>query len=109
MTLAGTSVRDAVTDAARPFLDVRDLRVHFPTDDGLVKAVDGLSFSPRARPTLGIVGESGSGKCVTSLAIMGLHQRQRARSPGEIWLDGEELVGADAGAGARAARPAGWR
>jgi peptide/nickel transport system ATP-binding protein len=74
------------------FLDVRDLRVHFPTDDGLVKSVDGVSFSLEKGKTLGIVGESGSGKSVTSLALLGLHKGTRAQVSGEIWLDGEELV-----------------
>ncbi|MEV0488830.1 ABC transporter ATP-binding protein [Streptomyces atratus] len=85
---------------ARPeaFLSVRDLKVHFPTDDGIVKSVDGLSFQLEKGKTLGIVGESGSGKSVTSLAVMGLHRSGQARSrpdiSGEIWLDGEELIGA---------------
>ncbi|MFF4217955.1 MULTISPECIES: ABC transporter ATP-binding protein [Streptomyces] len=87
-------------DAPTAFLDVRDLRIHFPTDDGLVKSVDGLSFQLEKGRTLGIVGESGSGKSVTSLGIMGLHTvgqygRGRARISGEIWLDGKELMGAD--------------
>ena len=76
----------------RPFLEVRDLTVHFPTDDGLVKAVDGLSFALEAGKTLGIVGESGSGKSVTSQAILGLHRRTSARMSGEIWLDGQNLA-----------------
>jgi peptide/nickel transport system ATP-binding protein len=76
------------------FLQVRDLRVHFPTADGLVKSVDGLSFDVRRGEILGIVGESGSGKSVTSQAILGLHKGSRARITGEIWLDGTELVGA---------------
>jgi peptide/nickel transport system ATP-binding protein len=77
-------------------LDVRDLRVHFPTDDGLVKAVDGLSFSLDRGRTLGIVGESGSGKTVASLTVMGLHAGRSAQISGEIWLDGEELIAAGA-------------
>jgi peptide/nickel transport system ATP-binding protein len=74
------------------FLEVRDLRIHFPTDDGLVRAVDGLSFSLERGRTLGIVGESGSGKSVTSLGILGLHKGGRAQITGEVWLDGDELV-----------------
>jgi peptide/nickel transport system ATP-binding protein len=73
-------------------LEVRDLRIHFPTDDGIVKAVDGLSFSLERGKTLGIVGESGSGKSVTSLGILGLHQYTNATISGSIWLDGEELI-----------------
>jgi peptide/nickel transport system ATP-binding protein len=87
--------------AGRPFLDVRDLKVHFGTEDGLVKSVDGISFQLERGKTLGIVGESGSGKSVTSMSILGLHKRADrkgrggARMSGEIWLDGEELVSAD--------------
>ncbi|MGH3686272.1 MAG: ABC transporter ATP-binding protein [Pseudonocardiaceae bacterium] len=77
-----------------PLLDVRDLRVHFPTADGVVKAVDGLSLQLDRGARLGIVGESGSGKSVTSLSIMGLHQPGTARISGEIWLGGTELVSA---------------
>src|SRR6266700_2515487 len=75
-------------------LEVKDLRIHFPTEDGLVKAVDGVSFTLERGRTLGIVGESGSGKSVTSLGVMGLHQGTQARITGHIRLDGEELVGA---------------
>nr|WP_206067173.1 ABC transporter ATP-binding protein [Nonomuraea sp. FMUSA5-5] len=75
-------------------MEVKDLKIHFPTDDGLVKSVDGLTFSLERGKTLGIVGESGSGKSVTSLGILGLHKGRGANISGEIWLDGEELVGA---------------
>jgi peptide/nickel transport system ATP-binding protein len=78
-----------------PLLEVQDLRIHFPTDDGLVKSVDGVSFSVDRGSTLGIVGESGSGKSVTSLGIMGLHHGSSARITGEIRLDGENLVTAN--------------
>jgi len=74
------------------FLRINDLKVHFPTDDGVVKAVDGLTFDLEKGTTLGIVGESGSGKSVTSLAIMGLHRGSRAQVSGEIWLDDSDLL-----------------
>ncbi|MGD6743174.1 ABC transporter ATP-binding protein [Streptomyces sp. BH106] len=90
----------AASGAPSSFLEVRDLKVHFPTDDGLVKSVDGLSFKLEKGRTLGIVGESGSGKSVTSLGILGLHTtgqygRRKAQISGEIWLDGTELLTAD--------------
>ncbi|MFJ5288385.1 ABC transporter ATP-binding protein [Streptomyces sp. NPDC088348] len=78
----------------QPFLSVRDLQVHFSTEDGTVKAVDGLSFDVEKGKTLGIVGESGSGKSVTNLTILGLHDRDRTEIHGEITLDGKELLGA---------------
>ena len=82
--------------AGSTFLEVRDLHIHFPTDDGLVRSVDGMSFSLDRGRTLGIVGESGSGKSVTSLGVLGLHNKRNARVSGEIWLDGQELVNASA-------------
>jgi peptide/nickel transport system ATP-binding protein len=77
-----------------PLLEVDDLRIHFRTDDGVVKSVDGISFDLERGRTLGIVGESGSGKSVTSLGIMGLHQGTKAQISGHIRLDGEDLVAA---------------
>jgi peptide/nickel transport system ATP-binding protein len=86
-------------DASAPtgsdaFLSVRDLRVQFSTEDGIVKAVDGLSFDLERGRTLGIVGESGSGKSVTNLTVLGLHSRESTAIGGEILLDGQELTGA---------------
>jgi peptide/nickel transport system ATP-binding protein len=78
----------------QPFLEVKDLKIHFSTDDGVVRSVDGLSFSLERGRTLGIVGESGSGKSVTSLGIMGLYNKRNADVSGEIWLDGDEIVSA---------------
>ncbi len=78
-----------------PYLEVDDLRVHFTTEDGVVKSVDGLSFHLERGKTLGIVGESGSGKSVTSMSIMGLHTASNAAITGSIRLDGQELVGAN--------------
>jgi peptide/nickel transport system ATP-binding protein len=77
---------------SRAFLEVEDLVVHFPTEDGLVKSVDGVSFSVEQGKTLGIVGESGSGKSVTMQAVMGLLRRTRARISGNVWLDGTDLL-----------------
>jgi peptide/nickel transport system ATP-binding protein len=75
-----------------PFLTVTDLRVAFPTEDGIVNAVDGVDFAVDKNRTLAIVGESGSGKSVTSQAIMGLLNRKTAKVTGEVRLDGEQLL-----------------
>jgi peptide/nickel transport system ATP-binding protein len=85
------------TGEAEPsaMLDIRDLHIHFPTDDGLVKAVDGVSFTLERGRTLGIVGESGSGKSVTSLGILGLYHHGNAQISGKIYLDAEDIVAAD--------------
>ncbi|MBP2404934.1 ABC transporter ATP-binding protein [Streptomyces syringium] len=83
-----------MTATTTPFLSVRDLYVRFATEDGTVKAVDGLSFELERGRTLGIVGESGSGKSVTNLAVLGLHDPRTTEIEGEILLDGQELTGA---------------
>jgi peptide/nickel transport system ATP-binding protein len=75
-----------------PLLEVRNLSVHFPTDDGLVKAVDGVSFTLLEGETLGVVGESGSGKSVSFLTVMGLIARKQARIEGEILFRGQDLL-----------------
>ncbi|MFG2102001.1 ABC transporter ATP-binding protein [Micromonospora echinaurantiaca] len=79
--------------ADAPYLRVDDLRVRFNTEDGVVRAVDGVSFAVQRGRTLGIVGESGSGKSVTSLAILGLHDPKRTTVTGEISVGGRQLVG----------------
>jgi peptide/nickel transport system ATP-binding protein len=71
-------------------LEVRDLSVSFPTPDGLVRAVQGVTFSVDAGQTLGIVGESGSGKSVACMTVMGLVQG--ARTSGKVLFDGQDVV-----------------
>jgi peptide/nickel transport system ATP-binding protein len=78
---------------SRPVLDVQDLTVSFQTRGGLLRAVDGVSFSVSRGEVLGLVGESGSGKSVTSLAVMGLLDRAGRIERGSIRFEGEELVG----------------
>jgi oligopeptide/dipeptide ABC transporter ATP-binding protein len=76
-----------------PLLAVNDLRTHFFTREGAVRAVDGVSFSVDKGKTLGIVGESGSGKSVTALSIMGLIPKPPAKIvSGEILFDGRDLT-----------------
>jgi peptide/nickel transport system ATP-binding protein len=77
---------------AEPLLEVKDLRVHFPTEDGLVKAVDGISFSIAPGETLGVVGESGSGKSVSFLTVMGLTRSKTAVIEGEVIFQGQDLL-----------------
>ena len=74
-------------------LEVNDLRTHFFTREGVVRAVDGISFSVERGKTLGIVGESGCGKSVTALSIMGLIPKPPARIVGgEVLFDGRDLT-----------------
>jgi peptide/nickel transport system ATP-binding protein len=76
-------------------LDVRDLSVHFQTDDGIVKAVDGISYTVEKGQALGIVGESGSGKSVSSLTVMGLTRFSgNAIITGSVTFDGQDLLAA---------------
>jgi len=77
---------------AEPLLEVRHLKVHFPTEDGIVKAVDDVSFSIERGETMGVVGESGSGKSVTFLTIMGLTNLKAARVSGEVIFQGQDLL-----------------
>jgi peptide/nickel transport system ATP-binding protein len=81
-----------MSGASEPLLRVEDLRVEFPGEDGVVHAVDGISYQVERGRTLGIVGESGSGKTVSSLTTLGLTRRQGASISGRILFGGEDLV-----------------
>jgi peptide/nickel transport system ATP-binding protein len=74
-------------------LEVTDLYTRFRTDDGIVKAVSGVSFSVDKGKTLGVVGESGSGKSVTFLSVMGLHDKRHTEMTGSVRFDGQEILG----------------
>jgi oligopeptide transport system ATP-binding protein len=83
-----------VSGPAPALLEVRDLATEFVTDDGLVRAVDGVSFTVGRGEIVGIVGESGCGKSVTNLSILGLLPKPQGRiAAGSVCLEGRELVG----------------
>ena len=73
-------------------LQVRDLRTYFYTDEGIVRAVDDVSFSVAAGETLGIVGESGSGKTVAALSLMRLIEEPARIASGQIMFQGRDIV-----------------
>ena len=91
----GAPATGGPTGAARtgtPLLEVRDLRVGFGSEDGLVQAVGGISYTVEAGRTLGIVGESGSGKSVSSMTLMGLTRSPSTRIEGEVLFEGRDLL-----------------
>jgi peptide/nickel transport system ATP-binding protein len=79
---------------AQPLLTVEDLRVSFATEEGVVQAVDGVTFELKAGEVLAVVGESGSGKSVTAMTLMGLTRSPNARFEGTAHYKGVELIGA---------------
>jgi peptide/nickel transport system ATP-binding protein len=77
---------------AEPLLEVKGLKVRFATEDGVVRAVDGVDFQLERGKVLGIVGESGSGKSVTALTLLGLTRGQNAAFEGEVVYKGQNLL-----------------
>ena len=75
----------------KPLLEVKNLKTHFFTEDGVVHAVDGVDFSVYPGEILGLVGESGCGKSVTALSVMRLVSQPGKVLEGEILLDGIDL------------------
>ena len=84
--------RPAARDTADNLLEIRGLKTHFFTQDGTVKAVDGVSLEIKYGQTLGVVGESGCGKSITALSTMRLIERPGRTVAGEILLDGRDLL-----------------
>jgi len=89
-TISQTTSTDAPADDI--LLDIRDLRTYFHTQDGIVKAVDGVDFHVQRGEIVGLVGESGCGKSVTSLSAMRLIAYPGKIESGEIWFDGADLL-----------------
>ncbi len=81
-----------MTDAGPALLEVTDLATQFHTQRGLLRAVDGVSFSVRRGQTLGIVGESGSGKSALARTIIGILSKQRTTTTGRITFEGRDLL-----------------
>ena len=77
---------------AEPLLEVKGLKVRFATEDGVVRAVDGVDFQLERGKVLGIVGESGSGKSVTAMTLLGLTRGQNAAFEGEVVYKGQNLL-----------------
>ena len=92
MTTVRPATARAVPSDADTLLEIRGLRTHFFTQDGTVKAVDGVSFEIKYGQTVGVVGESGCGKSITALSTMRLVDRPGRTIAGEILLDGRDLL-----------------
>src|SRR5262245_20919634 len=81
----------AEMNAAAPLLEVRNLRVEFPTRHGTLLALDDISFSIAPGEVLGVVGESGAGKSLTGAAIIGLLEPPGRIAAGEVRLEGQRI------------------
>src|SRR6476661_6102060 len=86
-------VRESSDPAAGPLLEVTDLRTHFLTPRGRVRAVDGVSLTLARGTTLGVVGESGSGKTILSRSIMNLLPKENVVRSGRVVFMGRDLIG----------------
>jgi oligopeptide/dipeptide ABC transporter ATP-binding protein len=84
--------KDAKPELTETILEVKDLKTYFYTEDGVVKAVDGVDFSVKTGQVLGLVGESGCGKSVTSLSILRLVGEPGKVTGGEIFFEGKDLL-----------------
>src|SRR5262249_36577656 len=91
----GSGAGAGTLTAERPLLEVKDLRTWFATPNGVVKAVDGVSFTLERGSTLGVVGESGCGKTVLSRSILNLLPRTNVVRHGAVQFEGKDLVGLD--------------
>jgi len=82
-----------INDTRENILEVKNLKTYFYTDDGIVKAVDGINFDLKKGETLGIVGETGSGKSITALTVLGLIPIPPGKiESGEIIFEGQDLL-----------------
>jgi peptide/nickel transport system ATP-binding protein len=93
MSALASPVDPAALASPEPALAIERLRTSFHTPDGVVRAVDDVSWTLARGEILGVVGESGCGKSVTALSIMGLIPDPPGRVEGSVRLDGRELVG----------------
>lgn len=81
-----------MSESISPLLELRDLRTYFKTDEGVVRAVDGVSYTVMPGESVGVVGESGSGKSVTQISVLGLIAQPPGQVTGEIFFKGEDLL-----------------